>query len=111
MSTTRHGLPATTHTVEMAQIIDLNRRLSNAVSPVITAQELDMAAAAVIGGPSALDGQAVLVRLSWEGSPEFPTVHGHFKDAGTGHLLTAELHTHALKEMSRRLHLQQRWGI
>jgi hypothetical protein len=111
MSTTRHGLPATTHTVEMAQITDLNRRLSNAVSPVITAQELDMAAAGLVGGSSTLDGRAVLVRLSWEGSPEFPTVHGHFKETGTGQVVTAELHTHALKEMSRRLHLQQRWGI
>jgi hypothetical protein len=112
MSTTRHGLPATTHTIEMTQIADINRRLTNRVSPVITAEELGMTGVDVVGfGPDALDASAVLLNLTWEGSPEFPTVHGHFRDPGSDRPRSAGMHTQALKETSRRLHLQHRWGV
>jgi hypothetical protein len=112
MTTPRHGLPATTHTVEMAQIADINRRLDNSRSAVITAAEIGMAGADVAGfGPAALDAAAVLLKVSWEGSPEFPNVHGHFRTAGRDHPRSVDLHTQALKEISRRLHLQQRWGV
>lgn len=106
------GLPATTHTLEMAQIDDINRRLDNSVAPIITAAELGMAGADIAGhGPGTLPGEAVLIRLSWDGSPEFPTVHGHFRDLGSDQPRVTGLHTEALREISRRLHLQQRWGI
>jgi hypothetical protein len=112
MSTPRHGLPATTHTVEMAQITDLNGRLENSRAAVITAAEIGMAGVDVAGaGPTTLEGSAVLLRVSWEGSPEFPTVHGHFRNPGSDQPRSADLHTHALKEISRRLHLHHRWGI
>jgi len=112
MTTSRPGLPATTHTVEMTQIADLNRRLENSRSAVITAAEIGMTGVDVVGfGPTTLDGSAVLVKVSWEGSPEFPTVHGHFRNPGSDRPRSADLHTHALKEISRRLHLQQRWGV
>ena len=112
MSKTHNGLPATTHTVEMTQITDMNRRLTNAVSPVITAAELGMTGADVVGlGPDGLDASAVLLNVTWEGSPEFPTVHGHFREPGGERPRSAGLHTEALKVISRRLHLQQRWGV
>lgn len=112
MNTPRQGLPATTHTVEMAQIADLNSRLTNSRSAVITAGEIGMTGVDVVGfGPTALDPSAVLLTVSWEGSPEFPTVHGHFRNPGSDRPRSADLHTPALKEISRRLHLHHRWGV
>ena len=112
MTMPRHGLPATTHTVEMAQIDDINRRLDNSRSAVITAAEIGMTGSDVAGfGPTALDAAAVLLKVTWEGSPEFPNVHGHFRNPGGDRPRSADLHTQALKEISRRLHLQQRWGV
>lgn len=105
-----HGLPATTHTLEMAQLVEVNLRLANRLSPVITAAELGMTGVdAPAGTASTLAADAILARVTWEGSPEFPTVHGHFGDAATS--VAADLHTTALREISRRLHLRQRWGV
>lgn len=106
----RHGLPPTTHTVEMAQVDDINLRLKNSRSPVISAADLGMSGTTLPGGAaSRLVPEAVLTRVSWQGDPEFPELHGHF-DSPTGPQ-TADLHTEALKQISRRLLLRQRWGV
>lgn len=102
-----HGLPTTTHTLEMAQIAELNARLTNTRSPVITAGDLQMVADH--GAGSEVPADAVLSRVSWQGSPEFPEIHGHFGAAGSER--SANLHTAALQQISRRLLLRQRWGV
>lgn len=103
-----HHLPATTHTVEMAQLADINGRLVNSRASTITAGELGLNTA---DGDPALSPAAALVRVSWEGSPEFPLVHGHFRDSASADATAVELHTQALRVISRRLHLQHRWGV
>jgi len=106
----RHGLTPTTHTIEMAQVDDLNLRLQNTRSPVITAGDLGMSGESLPNGaPSRLVPQAVLTKVSWQGNPEFPEIHGHFK--GPDGAETADLHTAALQQISRRLLLRQRWGV
>lgn len=106
----RHGLTTTTHTIEMAQVDDLNRRLANSRSPKISAADLGMSGTTLpSGAPSRLVPQAVLTKVSWQGDPEFPEIHGHF-DSPDG-VEIADLHTAALQQISRRLLLRQRWGV
>ena len=57
------------------------------------------------GGPAAT---ALLVRLTYEGPPEYPYIHGHFVAAED---CVAELHTAALQALAQHLHLKQRWGL
>lgn len=105
-----HQVPATTHTLEMTQLAELNLRLANTRSPVITAGEIGMTGAHPHADPTAsLPASATLDKVTWEGSPEFPTIHGHF--GGSAKIMSVDLHTAALQEASRRLHLRQRWGI
>jgi hypothetical protein len=106
------SLPPTTHTLEMAQVAELNGRLSHPDgSPPITADALGMGGAALHSSPAgSLPGTAVLVRLSWQGSPEFPDIYGHFGGA-SGDLYEALLHTAALHQLGHHLHVRQRWGI
>jgi len=106
---TEPGVP-TTHTLEMNQVTDLNSRLSNTRAPRIIAAELGVSDAGLIGhAADRLGAEAVLTRVSWQGSPGFPEVHGHF-DASGGSVATT-LHTDALRQISRRLLLRQRWGV
>jgi hypothetical protein len=112
LSTTPNRQSATTHIVEVSQIVEINRRLTNSVSPVITAGELGMTGTDVAGSaPDTLDASAVLLNLTWEGSTEPPIVHGHFRNPGSNPTGSVGLSSDALKVVSRRLHLQQRWGM
>ena len=103
----------TTHTVDMAQIADLNDRLSDTQQGSgISASDLGLDGATVRGhSPGALAGTALLVRLCWDGAPEFPYIHGHFSNgtAGNGDLVV-DLHTAALRTLSKRLHARHSWG-
>lgn len=116
-----HARPSTTtHTLETGQVGDINDRLSS--RPSVTAAELTMTGAPVLGHKAAtlsgesLSGSAVLVRLSWEGSPEYPYIHGHFAERSSAHSATVgavavELHTPALRLLSHQLHLHHVWGV
>jgi hypothetical protein len=107
--------PRTTHTVEMSQIDELNRRLSEGPSLAsITATQLGVEGASIISGPDSgrLPGTAVLDRLCWDGPPQWPYIHAHFSPRGAGvGSLVVDLHTGALQELSHRLHLHQTWGL
>jgi len=106
-----HPLSAGTHTVEMAQIADLNVRLTQVAGP--TAAQLGLDGAPVRSGSAAsLPGAAVLVAVHWAGAPAFPDVHGIFADGqgSPGHLVV-DLHTAALRALSHQLGLRQGWGV
>jgi len=107
----RVSLPRTTHTVVLSQLDELNRRLS-AQRLRITAAELGLAGAkARAGGPDdRLSGSAVLVRLCWDGPPEYPYIHAHFAIADQEVPRHVDLHTATLRELGRRLGVRQQWG-
>ena len=98
-----HEVPRTTHTVELDQLSELNARLSRH-TPGVTAGDLGL------GGPSLADA-AVLVRLAWDGPPEFPYVHGRFAGSSGSAEVQADVHTEALQQLSKLLGLHQRWGV
>jgi len=110
MMTRSHGLPPTTHTLEMAQIDDLNERLISHRSDPVTAAAVGLGGAPLLRSAGRLPETAVLVRVSWQGSPEFPDIHGHFISDPGGPLCTL-MHTAALDQLGRRLGLRQRWGV
>ncbi len=113
----RYALARTTHTVEMAQIEELNDHLSDRdPADTISATDLDLVGVAVLAGAVAdhngLPAQAVLESVCYDGPPEFPYIHGHFRpDPAEPGTLTVDLHTHALRELSHRLHLREVWGV
>jgi hypothetical protein len=96
----------------MSQLVELNNLLGKHPSPII-ASELGLAGAKILGGEpgSGLPGSAVLDRLGWEGDPDYPYIRGHFGINGHDASLVVELHTAALRELSRRLGVRQLWGI
>jgi hypothetical protein len=112
-----HSVPRTTHTVDMAQIEELNRRLADPTTyqRVVTADDLGLADAQLLNGvDGGLPGSAVLVQLGWDGSPEFPYIHGRFSVAGAvdaASLLHVDLHTAALNALAHKLGIRQRWGF
>jgi hypothetical protein len=100
----------TTHTIEMAQIKEINAKLKMQSGVVIMASELPLETQPgdrhVPVNPSAL-----LTRLSWTGSPSFPDIFAHFTAPGSEKARRrVRLHTAALKEISRRLGLHHAWG-
>ena len=107
------SVPPTTHTLEMAQIAELNAHLADRpASLAITAGAIGMSGAPldpVEDGELAED--AVLLRVAWQGSPEFPDIHAHFTTGRGGSPSRALLHTAALHELSQLLGLRQRWGF
>lgn len=111
-----HHLPSTTHTVEMAQIAELNDGVRERErSQAIRASLLGLEGVGLSSGSdddhSSLPGDAVLMRVSFDGPPEFPYVHAHFRtDPGDHGSLTVDLHTDALRKLSHLLHLQHAWG-
>ena len=91
-----HPVSPTTHTVELAQLEQLDEAIRAPGAPRITPADLGLT-----GGPSG----AVLTDVSYDGPPEYPYIHGSFD----GRLV--DLHTSALRELSRRLHLHHVWGV
>jgi hypothetical protein len=113
----RVSLPRTTHTLELSQLDELNARLK-AHGPTITAADLGLEGATDLAARAGggLPGSAVLVRLCWDGPPDYPYVHAHFSAADPGSSTGREasrivdLHTQALRELSHRLGTHQQWG-
>ena len=111
-----HQVPSTTHTVEMEQIAELSIGLRERdPSQAISASLLGLQGVQLPSGSddehSRLPRDAVLVRVSFDGPPDFPYVHAHFRthteDQGS---LRADLHTDALRKLSHLPHLQHVWG-
>ena len=113
------SMPRTTHTLEMTQLADLNARLSEHRA-VITAAEIGLEGAHPTdvepgdGKRGGLPGSAVLVRLGWDGPPEFPYVHACFsaagESAGKETIWLVDLHTAGLRTLDHRLGMRQQWG-
>jgi hypothetical protein len=129
-----HHLAATTHTVELSQLAEINERLAAQTgSSRITAGALGLSsatpAAAVDGGREGLPvpATAVLIRLCGDGPPEYPYIHGHFALPTAG--ATADddpqaaraagsvpagpvvaMHSPTLSAISHALGLRHRWG-
>jgi hypothetical protein len=109
-----HRLPSSTHTLEMSQLAQLNDRLTPEVGALeVTAGELGVAQVPLLSDPAGtLPARAVLTRLGWDGPPQFPYVHGHFAHSPLQDApLVVDLHTTALRLLSRRAGLRHRWGV
>jgi hypothetical protein len=98
----RHQVAATTHTVELNQIAEINAALASGRRRLT---------AGSIGAHPPVDERAVLTSLECEGPPSYPYVFGHFEGpAGTG-VLRVALHTAHLRAISAQLSLRsQVWG-
>ena len=107
----RHTVPQSTHTVELTQLAELNEVLGADPRPVVSASDLGLAGATtrpqVQGG---LAGSAVLLRLTWDGPPEFPYIYGSFSSGSSG-TYVVDLHTAHLKQLCGLLSLHQKWGF
>jgi hypothetical protein len=112
----RHQISSTTHTVEIEQLAELSSGLlERDPAQPISASALGLQGSELSSGSddvdSSLPGGAELVRVSFDGPPEYPYVHAHFRShAGEQDELTVELHTDALRELSHLLHFQHAWG-
>jgi hypothetical protein len=109
-----HHLPSSTHTVEMSQLAQLNDRLTSDIDALrVTAGELGMAEVPDLSDPAAtLPARAVLTRLGWDGPPEFPYIHAHFTYSRWQDTpMVVQLHSTALRILSRRAGLRHRWGM
>ncbi|MET0694409.1 MAG: hypothetical protein ABWX96_01370 [Propionibacteriaceae bacterium] len=109
----RSHSPTTTQTVEMQQIAELNTTLGIHPMPVITALDLGLAGTPLPsrGRGVGLPSTARIMWVCWDGPPEFPYLHGHFAAEGSQEsVLHVDLHTAALRELSRRLKLRHVWG-
>jgi hypothetical protein len=94
-----HLLSPTTRTVELAQLEQLNEALAAPGAPRVTSADLGLAQ-----NPAGPAPGLVLVGVSYEGPPDYPYIHGDFDGR------RVDLHTPALRELSRRLHLHHTWG-
>ena len=110
-----HHLPPTTHTIEMAQIAEFNTRLEAHQGPALTAAELGLEGAPLHRrSTGVLPGTAELIRVAWDGAPEFPDIHAHFDPTaapGTSDVVVVDLHTAALRLLSHRLGMHHGWGV
>jgi len=95
-----HRLSPTTHTLDMAQVAQLDARLRDPHAPAVTAADVGVADEAV--APSAL------LRTVWP--PEFPYLYADFEGPG-GAPVHVQLHTPHLVKLSHRLGLHHRWGV
>lgn len=97
-----HQLSRTTHTVELAQLHEINAAL--ACGQPITA--------ASVGIPATMPGNAVLRYLEASGPPEYPYIYGHFGTPGSADTRRIELHTAHLRAISHHLCLTTHtWGV
>ncbi|GLY33840.1 hypothetical protein [Kineosporia sp. NBRC 101731] len=123
--TVRHQPAATTHTVELDQVQEINRRLEARADVTAAMLGMEGAPAAVpstftvtLFGPGTpavrpLGRTAVLRSVAAEGSPEFPYVLGHFSDGDDNPgrpSRVVELHSQALHQLCLRMGLSQCWG-
>ena len=95
-----HPLDPGTHTIEMAQIAELDARL----------REVGGVPAAELGLPG-LTGGAVVASLGWTGAPTFPDIHALVTGGSGPGPAQVVLHTPALRVLSRRLGLRHVWGV
>jgi hypothetical protein len=109
-----HQLSGTTHTVELEQLAELSDGLAGRdPGEAISASMLGLQGAELTseGADGGLPAEAILARLSFEGPPEYPYVHGYFGSRpGDDGSLRVDLHTDALRRLSHLLHLQHTWG-
>jgi hypothetical protein len=107
-----HRIPSTTHTVEMQQIAELDARLQGRPrAQRVTAEDLGLTGFCMtVPATTPLQADAELVRVSWDGSPEFPYVRGHFRN-GDVRPTVVEFHSEALRHLSRRLGARHIWGV
>lgn len=111
----RHHMSRTTHTVEMDQLAALNLALRTPVQGrSVTAADLGLGGAPFLVAPAGaptLAADAVLDHLCFEGAPQFPYIHAHFRSGSSGAATDiVDLHTQALRELTRLLHLRGTWG-
>ena len=125
----RHQPAATTHTVELQQVLEINRCLAEAACADITAEVLGVAGTPTAAPPGyplnqfgtelrahpVLRPAAALRHLSAEGPPRFPYVLGHFGALAVGGqrsdaALVIELHSAVLARLSGLLRLRHCWG-
>lgn len=107
------SLSPSTRTVELVQLAEVDAALHAPAAPAVTAGELGLLDDAYTAGEpvGGLPANAVLARVSWDGPPGYPYVHGHFAAGpGQGEAYRVDLHTSALRELSHRLHLHHSWG-
>jgi hypothetical protein len=98
-----HPLSPTTHTLDMAQVAEIDEHLCGPGAPRVTAGELGLADRTV---PA--DGDVVRVWI--QGSPEFPYLFATV-EASPSTVVHVPLHTPALVRLSHRLGLHHRWGV
>ncbi len=122
--THRHSPAATTRTVELDQVRQIDRRLSSPGHPGITAGKLGLNGTPVEGpllfappmfeaglpASPVLGTRDVLRHIEAKGAPGFPYVRGQFEDPATGVLRAAELHSEALHRLCVAMGLSQCWG-
>jgi hypothetical protein len=101
----------------MTQVDELNDRLGAlAAGATLTAADLDLEGAAVLShgraGDKTLSAHAVLESVCYDGPPEFPYIHAHFRPAPTeSGSVTVDLHTRALRTLGHLLHVREVWGV
>ena len=113
---TPHEMPATTHTVVLSQLNEINDCLADErPAHRVTAGELGLALVATADdrGADRLPDESVLVKVCADGPPEYPYIHAHFAAAGSAGRTgpAVALHTEALRTLSRALGLRHRWGL
>ena len=128
-----HALAASTHTVELAQVEEINGHLGTDPADthclLVTAEFLGLTGATVhvlgldrpvvllLGDrrrtpPPPLPAPARLRRLLAAGTPSYPYLYGLFGEPNGRRELPAVLHTSHLETLSRVLGLRHhRWGV
>jgi hypothetical protein len=125
-----HQLAATTRTLELRQVEEINQRLGEPGQTEVTASMLGLDGAQLpassfpkfelflidSSGPQTLPPLAVLDHVWAEGTPGFPYLMGYFRtqpaelDVPWKRGLVVSLHTDALGRLSRQLRLRHCWG-
>src|SRR3954470_18301836 len=97
-----HPLSPTTHTLDMAQVAEINEHLADPGTRRVTAGELGL-------DPRLVAPDGTVVHAWIQGSPEFPYI---FADVAAASSVThVPLHTPALLRLSHLLGLHHRWGV
>jgi len=129
-----HAISPASHTVEVAQLRELNHGLGRGAPALpVTAQILGLAGARAdvehldrvpwfpASGASSrpdhrlvagtVQAAAVLTAVVAAGPPSFPYIYGLFGAEGSDGLLPVQLHTEHLHRISTHLHLRHHWGV